>query len=282
MLSAFFPALMRMIFLVSLLAAASGLGFLTACSQKASVSLVVTGSSTVAPVVAEAAARFEQFHPDVRIDVQTGGSSRGITDVRSGVAALGMISREVTADETGLVAHMIAIDGVGVIVHRDNPISSLNRQQLIDIYTGKITNWISVGGSDSRITLISKAEGRATLEVFLGYTGLDSADIKADVIIGENQQAIKTVAGNPLAIAYVSIGAAASEAGAGTPVKLLSCDGVAATSATVASGSFPITRPLQLVSRGELPPAASAFLDFMMSSQIHDVITSHLYVPVVR
>jgi phosphate transport system substrate-binding protein len=273
---------MRMIFLVGLLAAASGLGFLTACSQKPSVTLVVTGSSTVAPVVAEAAARYEQSHPGVRIEVQTGGSSRGIADVRSGVAALGMISRELTADETGLVAHQIAIDGVGVIVHRDNPLSSLNRQQLIDIYTGKTTNWMSVGGSDSRITLISKAEGRATLEVFLGYTGLDSADIKADVIIGENQQAIKTVAGNPLAIAYVSIGAAASEAGVGTPIKLLSCDGVAATSATVASGAFPITRPLQLVSRGELPPAASAFLDFMMSSHIHDVITSHLYVPVVR
>lgn len=273
---------MRMIFLVSLLAAAPGLGFLTACSQKASVTLVVTGSSTVAPVVAEAAARFEQSHPGMRIDVQTGGSSRGIADVLSGVAALGMISRELTADETGLVAHPIAVDGVGVIVHRDNPISSLDRQQLIDIYTGKTTNWMSVGGSDALITLISKAEGRATLEVFLGYTGLDSADIKADVIIGENQQAIKTVAGNPLAIAYVSIGAAASEAGAGTPVKLLSCDGVAATSATVASGAFPITRPLQLVSRGELPPAARAFLDFMMSSQIHDVITSHLYVPVVR
>ena len=282
MLSAFFPALMRMIFLVGLLGAAPGLGFLTACSQKASVTLVVTGSSTVAPVVAEAAARFEQSHPGVRIDVQTGGSSRGIADVLSGVAALGMISRELTADETGLVAHPIAVDGVGVIVHRDNPISSLDRQQLIDIYTGKTTNWMRVGGSDARITLISKAEGRATLEVFLGYTGLDSADIKADVIIGENQQAIKTVAGNPLAIAYVSIGAAASEAGVGTPIKLLSCDGVAATSATVASGAFPITRPLQLVSRGELPPAARAFRDFLMSSQIHDVITSHLYVPVVR
>ncbi len=273
---------MRITLLLSLLLAALGLGFLTACSQKAGVTLVVTGSSTVAPVVAEAAARFEQSHPGVRIDVQTGGSSRGIADVLSGVAALGMISRELTADETELVAHPIAVDGVGVIVHRDNPISSLDRQQLIDIYTGKTNNWMSFGGSDSRITLISKAEGRATLEVFLGYTGLDSADIKADVIIGENQQAIKTVAGNPLAIAYVSIGAAASEAGAGTPVKLLSCDGVAATSATVASGAFPITRPLQLVSRGELPPAARAFLDFLMSSQIHDVITSHLYVPVVR
>lgn len=273
---------MRIALLLSLLLAALGLGFLTACSQNAGVTVVVTGSSTVAPVVAEAAARFEKSHPGVRIEVQTGGSSRGIADVLSGVATLGMISRELTADETGLVAHQIAVDGVGVIVHRDNQISSLDRQQLIDIYTGKTSNWMSVGGSDARITVISKAEGRATLEVFLGYTGLDSADIKADVIIGENQQAIKTVAGNPLAIAYVSIGAAATEAGAGTPVKLLSCDGMPATSAAVASGAFPITRPLQLVSRGELPPAASAFLDFMMSSHIHDVITSHLYVPVVR
>lgn len=256
---------------------------LNACSPSAedSRTLTITGSSTVAPLVADAAKRFEESHPDIRIEVQTGGSSRGIADARSGLADLGMASRSLKDEESDLVQHRIAMDGVGVIVHRDNPIANLTRQQLVDIFTGKIERWNEIGGPEQEIIVANKAEGRATLEVFLGYTGLDSADIQADVVVGENQQAIKTVAGNPAAIGYVSIGAAASEAEAGTPIKLVSSDGIPATTDSVASGEFPITRPLQIITKSEpLAPTAQAFLDFLKSPEINDLIETHLYVPV--
>jgi len=55
--------------------------------------LVLTGSSTVAPLAAEIGKRFESLHPSVRIDIQTGGSSRGVNDARSGLASIGMASR---------------------------------------------------------------------------------------------------------------------------------------------------------------------------------------------
>ncbi|MGF1602336.1 MAG: substrate-binding domain-containing protein, partial [Thermosynechococcaceae cyanobacterium] len=55
--------------------------------------LVLTGSSTVAPLAAEIAKRYEQENPGVRVDVQSGGSSRGIADVRQQVADIGMVSR---------------------------------------------------------------------------------------------------------------------------------------------------------------------------------------------
>lgn len=257
---------------------------LNACSPAAEESrtLTITGSSTVAPLVADAAKRFEESHPDIRIAVQTGGSSRGIADARSGLAEFGMASRSLKDEESDLVQHRIAMDGVGVIVHRDNPIANLTRQQLVDIFTGNIERWNEIGGPDREIVVANKAEGRATLEVFLGYTGLDSADIQADVVVGENQQAIKTVAGNPAAIGYVSIGAAASEAEAGTPIKLVSSDGIPATTDSVASGEFPITRPLQIIIKSEpLSPTAQAFLDFLKSPAINDLVETHLYVPVV-
>lgn len=245
-------------------------------------SLIITGSSTVAPLVADAAKRFEESHPDYRIDVQTGGSSRGIADAGSGLAAMGIASRALKPEEieSGLTQHRIAMDGVCVIVHKDNPVSGFDKQQLIDIYTGKVSDWKDVGGTPGEIVVANKAEGRATLEVFLEYTGLDSADIHADVVVGENQQAIKTVAGNPNAIGYVSVGHAASEAAAGTPIKPVSCDGVPATTEAVARGDFPITRPLQIITKGELSPAAKAFLDYLKSAEINDLIESHLYVPV--
>ena len=61
--------------------------------------LVITGSSTVAPLAGELAKQFELLHPGVRIDVQSGGSSRGITDARRGTADIGMVSRAPKAGE---------------------------------------------------------------------------------------------------------------------------------------------------------------------------------------
>src|SRR5690554_2512410 len=82
--------------------------------------LTLTGSSTVAPLVTEIAKRFEQRHPGVRIDVQTGGTGKGIADVRRGVADIAMASRPLASDEADLTAHRIAADGVGLIVHKSN------------------------------------------------------------------------------------------------------------------------------------------------------------------
>ena len=87
--------------------------------------LIVTGSSTIAPLAGEIAKRFEQEHPGTRIDVQSGGSSRGIADVRRGMADIGMVSRQLNPDENDLVGYPIARDGVAVILHRDNPLQAV-------------------------------------------------------------------------------------------------------------------------------------------------------------
>ena len=83
--------------------------------------LVLTGASTIAPLAAEIARRFESQHPGTRIDVQTGGSSRGINDTRNGTAEIGMVSRALKPAEQDLQAHTIALDGVGLILHASNP-----------------------------------------------------------------------------------------------------------------------------------------------------------------
>ena len=90
--------------------------------------LLVTGSSTVAPLVSEIAKRFEELHPGVRVDVQTGGSGKGIADARVGVADIGMASRALEDDESDLVAHKIAADGVGLIVHETNSDQDVDAQ----------------------------------------------------------------------------------------------------------------------------------------------------------
>ena len=265
-----------MIFIAVLLLVAGWSPPGNAASQK----LVLTGASTIAPLVGELARRFESLRPGVRVDVQTGGSGRGIYDSRKGTADIGMVSRSLKPEEQDLQAHTIARDGVGIILHASNPVAALSRQQIIDIYTGKITNWNAAGGRDAPITVVNKAEGRSTLELFLTYAKLKNSDIKSHVVIGDNSQGIKTVAGNPNAIGYVSIGAAEYEAEHGAPIKLLPLDGIAATVANVRNGTFPLSRPLNLVTRGPPEGLALEFIEFARSRQVHDLVESQYFVPV--
>lgn len=246
--------------------------------------LVLTGSSTIAPLISEIGKQFEASHPGARVDVQSGGSSRGVADARRDLADMGMVSRELKPEEQDLVAITIARDGVGVIVHADNPVRSLSNEQIVAIYTGKIQNWDEAGGNDSPITVVNKAEGRSTLELFLHHFDLDNREIEADVVIGDNEQGVKTVAGNANAIGYVSIGTAQYDAEAGVPIRLLPLEGIQASIANVQNGTFPLSRPLNLVFKKRglgLPDSlAGQLIEFALSPEMHETIKEQYFAPV--
>ncbi len=245
--------------------------------------LTLTGSSTMAPLVAEIARRYEQRHPAVRIDVQTGGSSRGIYDARMGLADIGMVSRFLKPNEHDLKAYLIALDGIGIIVNQSNPVTTLDKHQIIAIYTGNIRNWNHLSGRNLPITVVNKAEGHSTLELFLGHFNLRNSQIKAHIIIGDNQQGIKSVAGNAGAIGYVSVGAAEYEQSAGTPIKLLALDGVQASVEHVSQGDYPWRRPLNLVVNQAPSDLVSAFIHFAQSKAVQDLIKNFYFsVPVTE
>ncbi|CUS32035.1 Phosphate ABC transporter substrate-binding protein, PhoT family [Candidatus Nitrospira nitrosa] len=241
--------------------------------------LVITGASTLAPLITEIGKRFESLYPNVRVDVQTGGSSRGVADARQGLADIGMVSRAMKDEEKDLYAFPVARDGVGIILHKDNPIRTLTDEQVVAIYTGKIINWKDVGGKDAPIAVVNKAEGRSTLEVFLHYFRLKNTDIKAQVVIGDNEQGVKTVAGNRNAIGYVSIGTAEYDESQGVPIKLLPTGGVAASTETVRNRTFPMSRPLHIVTRTPPVGLAKTFIDYAQSRAVHDIITQQSFVP---
>ena len=260
---------------------------LQACSSGLQASsthqtVVLTGSSTVAPLASEIGKRFEQEHPGTRVDVQTGGSSRGIADARQGVADIGMVSRSLKPEESDLTPFAIANDGIAPIVHAENPVTTLTDDQIVGIYTKRIKNWQDVGGQDAPITVVNKAEGRSTLELFAKYFELETPDIKADVVIGDNEQGIKTVAGNVNAIGYVSIGAAEYSESQGTPVKALPIRGVAPSLVTVQDQSFPLSRVLTLVTKTEPEGTAKDFIEFAQSQQVHDIVEEQYFVPLEK
>jgi len=241
---------------------------------------VASGSSTVAPLVSELVVSFESKE-DVRIDIETGGSSRGVADVRRGLTDFGMISRELNADETDLLAFTIAWDGIAIIVNKNNALSELNREEIKSIFSGEVVNWRELGAEDRGIVVVNKAQGRSTLDLFLDFFTMQAADIKAQTIIGDNQQGLKLIAQNPGAIGYVSIGAAEYLAANGGRIKLLPIDGVASSRENVRNNSYPLRRPLNLVLKSEPTGKLAEFIRFASSSAVNDIIEDYYFVPIV-
>jgi phosphate transport system substrate-binding protein len=243
--------------------------------------LTLAGSSTVQPVMEEAAQAFEKSRPEVRVDVQGGGSAVGITAPRRGLAQIGMVSRDLHDDEKAdLTATPIALDGLAIIVHASNPLKDLTQQQVIDIFSGKAANWKAVGGRDAAVTVINKEEGRATLELFEKHFNLKGRFVKNAVIIGPNGQAIASVAGNPDSIAYVSIGSAAVAEQEGVKIRRVRLDGVEPTVENVKNGAYGLRRPLCLVTRGAPSGLAKEYMDFVLSPEGQRIVLGQEFVPV--
>jgi phosphate transport system substrate-binding protein len=241
--------------------------------------LVLTGSATMAPMVQEIGRRFEARHPGVRVDVQDGGSDRGAADTRAGLADVGMVARPLRPEETRLHAFVIARDGLVLIVHRSNPVTSLTPEEVARIYTHAVTNWKEVGGNDAPIILVNQRADRAALQMFLSYFKLPATPLPTDVVVGDGGEGVRAVADRPGAIAYVALGRAASDAAAGSPIRLLPCAGVAATPENIRAGTYPLSRPLALVTREPPQGLAKDFIDFARSDEFRDLLGKYHHVP---
>jgi phosphate transport system substrate-binding protein len=252
-------------------------------AQTATVGLVgkvtASGSTTVSPLMAEIAKRLEGTNPGLRIDIQTGGSSRGINDAIKGASDIGMTSRALKdSEKPGVTAIKIAQDGVAMLVHASNPITNLTDAQVLAIYTGSAKNWKDVGGKDAPITVINRAEGRSELELFTEYLKIKSADIKPSLVSGENQHGIKSVANDPNAIIYMSVGASEYAISEGEKLKLVSWNGIEATSKNVANATLPVTRPLILVIKNDAAPLVRTIVDYARSKAVKDLVLGFSYV----
>jgi len=241
--------------------------------------IVLTGSSTIAPLAIEIGKKFEKKHPKVRVDVQTGGSSRGIADTRFGVADIGMVSRELKKNEIDLKHFTVALDGISIILNNKNSINNLTNKQIVSIYSGQIKNWKELGGDDAPITVVHKASGRSTLELFLKHFKLKNREVRPHIIIGDNEQGIKTVSGNPHAIGYVSIGAAEFSIKDGVNLKLPKLDGSDVSISQVQKGLFSLSRPLNFVTKKEPIGVVKKFIEFAKSNKVHNIIKEQYFVP---
>jgi len=105
--------------------------------------VVVSGSTSVAPLMEKLAEAYQAINPNAEIEVHHLGSTAGMTNTIEGVCDIGMASRELkdSEKEAGLNPVVIALDGIAVIVHKTNGIKNLTMDQVRAIYMGELTHW---------------------------------------------------------------------------------------------------------------------------------------------
>jgi len=242
---------------------------LSGCGQSGGdTQITVTGSTTMLPIVEVAAERFTELNPEYKVLVSGVGSSAGIESVSSGSSDIGTSSRDLKDAEMdlGLVDTPIAYDAIVVIVHPGNPVDSLSREQVKDIFMGRITNWSEVGGKDLSIGLVNRDEASGTREAFSKIV-LDGEpfDPTAAILPGTGQVR-SVVAHAEGAVGFISLGFVTSE------VRALQIDGVDPTVASVTDGSYRVQRSLHVFTNGEPTGNVASFVEFLLSSEVQDEV----------
>ncbi len=245
---------------------------LIAHSVFAAEGLLLTGSSTAAPLMSEIGLLFEKKFPKIKVEVQTGGSTKGLTDLRQGLNDIGMLSRDLKPEENDVKSHLIAIDGLVFAVHKKNAVKKLTTDQIKKIYKGEVTNWKDVGGADKKITVISKVEGRAALDLFIHQFGIKSSEIKAQSLVGDNEHGLKLVKEDQSAIAYLSVSTVDTAIKAGEAVSAVSLDGVDATPANLKNGTYKFSRSIILVTNEKTKTAALDLIKVAQSAEANKLI----------
>ena len=244
--------------------------------------LTIQGSTTVLPIAQAAAEAYMDMHADADITVRGGGSGTGIAALIDGATDIADASRpmktkeEKQARENGVnpVAHIIARDGIAVIVHPDNAIDAISKQDLKAIYTGEITKWNKVGGNQGAIVVVSRDAASGTFEAF-NELALEKAKLTdAALMLASNLEVARTVAQTPSAIGYVGLGYLMDE------VKAIKVNGIMPSEATVTNDTYPLARPLFMYTNGQPSGSAKAFIDFVMSKAGQEIVKEAGFVPV--
>jgi phosphate transport system substrate-binding protein len=246
--------------------------------------LVIKGSDTLgAKLVPQLAEQFKAQHPGTTFDIAAEGSTTGIAAIIDGTAQIGMASRRAKPAEIGAASakgvHMkptiVAYDGIAVIVNSANPIKSLTKKQVEQIFTGDVADWSAVGGSSGKISLYTRNTSSGTYSDFkeLAMKKRDYAGTSQKM--AGNEQIASEVGKNANGAGYV--GLAYTKA---SGIKVVSIDGALPSVQTVHAKTYPYARPTFYYTNGDPSGLAKQFLDFTISPAGQKIVARVGFVPI--
>lgn len=254
------------------------------CAPKPPEQITIRGSNTFGEELApKLIAEYKKDHSQINFDAEFKGTSYGFGGLMVEKCDIAAASREATTNELGLARdrsidfnnYVIGSYSVAVILNPGNPLTTLTRDQVRDIFTGKVQNWKDVGGPDAPVHLFIRDPVSGT---YLGFQELamDKKDYAQHPKTFTSYGGIvKAVAQDPAGIGYASI-----EDGKNSTIKAISIGGLAPTMAAVQKGEYPFARMLRLyTNKSKESPAAMDFIQFVRSDRGQKILADMGFVP---
>lgn len=247
----------------------------------------IKGSDTVLPVSQETAESYMNKKSAAKITVTGGGTGVGISALIDGTCDIAMASRSIKFGEKmklkkkkqEVTEVIIAYDALAVIVNPSNPVSKLTRQQLENIFRGKITNWKQVGGQDMKIVVYSRETSSGTYEFFKESVLRNKNYMSSTLSMPATGAIIQSVSQTKGAIGYVGLAYLDTH----TKSIAVSYDGKAFAKPTVENASkklYPIVRPLFYYYNNKNKQKVTSFINYVLSKEGQNIIKKSGYVPV--
>ena len=229
------------------------------------LSLQIGGSTALQPLAAAAADAYSSKHADTKISVGGGGSGTGLRQVEAGTFDIGDSDIVAPATMTDLIDHKVCVIGFAVVANPNVGAKNVSKQQLIDIFSGKITNWKEVGGSDVKIVVINRPKSSGTRAVFnktiMGTAKLTEAGGEQDA----TGSVVTAVSSTPGAVSYAALSGVH-----GKGLTELTIDNLDPSDSNIESGKWPIWSYEHMFTKSGLDPdknkAASRFIAFVQSN----------------
>ncbi len=239
-------------------------------SEKVSGAFTMAGSTSMEKMARAVNEVFMNTYPGTNVTAEFIGSGAGVESVLSGSAKVANVSRNLTDEEKekGIVENIVAIDGIGVVVNPANEVEDLTKEQLADIYTGKVKNWSEVGGSDEPIVVIGREASSGTREAFETILEVEDKCTYSNELDNTGAVIAKVSAVNG-AIGYVSLDVIDDS------VKALKLDGVEATTENIKNGEYFLQRPFVMGTKGEIEEQddlVQKYFEFLKSEEGKAVI----------
>lgn len=243
-------------------------------------SITAVGSSALQPLVESVAEEFQSNNPGKFINVQGGGSGTGLSQVQAGAVEIGnsdLFAEEKSGiDATKLEDHRVAVVGITPIVNPKVGIKNISLANLQKVFTGEITNWKELGGTDTPIVLLNRASGSGTRATFEKWVmdGQEAKQAQEQDSSGMVRQIVKDTAG---AISYVAFSYVTSD------VQTLSIDGVKPTDENVMDNKWIIWSYEHMYTKKIPDSLTQSFIEYILSDEIQENLVTKLgYIPVSK
>ncbi len=272
---------MKKIILIAIIA------FAASYLQAQSVSFKIKGSDTVLPLTQREAEAYMKKSPKTSIMVTGGGSGVGFSALMSGTTDIAQASRSLKLDEKMKLKEsgkayketVIAYDALAIIVNPANKVSKLTREQLEGIFTGKITNWKEVGGTNDKIVVYSRETSSGTYEFLKEHVMNKKNYATSALLMPATGAVVQSVSQTKGAIGYVGLAYLEKSVKA---IQVSYDKGKTYVTPSIANAKnkkYPITRPLYYYYLVASENLVNPYVNFVLSAEGQKIVLTEGYVP---